>query len=152
MTRPGNEGLARLVFLHYSRAKREEEVVVVLVAVRERKSVNETEGCKARHLFDLMETISNAALLFVHRCLPLASPSPNHSRPVAAVKLVSHAFNISLSSPRRFHAPCDIDHQLTLASRSCTTTIHHSCCTTPDPPHRITRKQQLIPAFPALSH
>jgi hypothetical protein len=116
------------------------------------KSVNEIEGCKARHLLDLMETISNAALLFVHRCLPLASPSPNHSRPVAAVKLVSHAFNISLSSPRRFHAPCDIDHQLTLASRSCTTTIHHSCCTTPDPPHRITRKQQLIPAFPALSH
>jgi hypothetical protein len=94
------------------------------------KSVNEIEGCKARHLLDLMETISNAALLFVHRCLPLASPSPNHSRPVAAVKLVSHALNISLSSPRRFHAPCDIDHQLTLASRSCTTTIHHSCCTT----------------------
>jgi hypothetical protein len=28
---------------------------------------------------------------------------------------------------------CDIDHQLTLSSRSCTTTVHHSCCTT----HRI---------------
>ena len=44
--------------------------MVVVVAVRERKSVNETEGCKARHLLDLMETISNAALLFVHQVSP----------------------------------------------------------------------------------
>jgi len=45
-------------------------VVGVVVAVIERKSVNETEGCKARHLLDLMETISNAALLVVHQVSP----------------------------------------------------------------------------------
>ena len=44
-------------------------MVGVVVAVRERKSVNETEGCKARHLLDLMETISNA-LLVVHQVSP----------------------------------------------------------------------------------
>jgi hypothetical protein len=62
-------GQPRLVFLHYSRGKRRRGGGVV-VAVRERKSVNETEGCKARHLLDLMETISNAALLVVHQVSP----------------------------------------------------------------------------------
>jgi hypothetical protein len=37
MTPPGNEGSVRLVFVHYSRSKREVEEVVVVVALRERK-------------------------------------------------------------------------------------------------------------------
>lgn len=82
MTRPGNEASA------WTRVSSQEKVLVV-VAVRERKSVNETKVVRGARqdtcdLLSLMETISNAALLFAHQVSPPSisvSVLQNHSRP-----------------------------------------------------------------------